>query len=445
MDQYIEKLSKAGNFIKTDIWRIRISSLPFGRSFLIKQLRILILSIRGFDEDKCILRASALTFYTLLSIVPVAAMAFGIAKGFGFEKVLEKQLFEAFVGQQEVVTQVIEFARSLLENTKGGMIAFIGLVLLFWSVIKVLGHIEGSFNEIWEIKTPRSFGRKFSDYLSIMMISPVLVILSSSVTVFITTQIKLITEKIALLGFFSPLIFFALKFLPYCIIWILFTVIYIIMPNTRVSFKSGLISGIIAGTIYQLLQWAYIALQIGVARYNAIYGSFAALPLFLMWLHWSWLIVLFGAEISFANQNVDTYEFEPDSKKASPAFKKLLTLQISHFLVKNFIRGEKAQTDEQISHKLEIPIRLVHKILYDLLNSGILVNTATDAFKQSSYQPGIDPGRLTIKYVLDAIEKKGINSIPVAQTEEFKVLSDTLRAFDETIESLPENKLLKEI
>lgn len=445
MDQYIEKLSKAENFIKTDIWRIRISSLPFGRSFLLKQLRVLILSVRGFDEDKCILRASALTFYTLLSIVPVAAMAFGIAKGFGFEKVLEKQLFDAFAGQQEVVTQVIEFARSLLENTKGGMIAGIGLALLFWSVIKVLGHIEASFNEIWEIKTSRSFGRKFSDYLSIMMISPVLVIMSSSVTVFISTQIKLITEQIALLGFFSPLIFFLLKFLPYCIIWILFTMIYIIMPNTRVSFKSGLISGVIAGTIYQIVQGLYILSQIGVARYNAIYGSFAALPLFLIWLQLSWFIVLFGAEISFANQNVDTYEFEPDSKKASPAFKKLLTLQITHFLVKGFINGDKPQTDEQISRKLEIPIRLVHEILFDLLNSGILVNTATDTFKQSAYQPGIDPGRLTIKYVVDAIEKRGVNSIPVAQTEEFKVLADTLKAFDKTIESLPENKLLREI
>jgi membrane protein len=445
MDQYLEKISKAEDFIKTDIWRIRLHNLPFARSFLIKQLRILILAVRGFDEDKCSLRASALTFNTLLAIVPVAAMAFGIAKGFGFEKVLEQQLIETFAGQQEVVTRVIDFARSLLENTRGGVIAGIGLILLFWSVVNVLGHIESSFNEIWEIQESRSFGRKFSDYLAIMLISTILLIMSSSVMVFITTQVKLITEKVALLGYFSPLISFVLKFLPYGLIWILFTIIYIIMPNTRVSFKSGLIAGIIAGTIYQLLQWAYIALQIGVARYNAIYGSFAALPLFLIWLHWSWLIVLFGAEISFANQNVSTYEFEPDSKKASPAFRKLLALQITHFLVKNFIKGDKPQTDEQISQKLEIPIRLVHQILYDLVESRVLVNTASDAFVESAYQPGIDPSRLTVKFVLDAMDEKGIDDIPVARNKELNSLTEALKAFSDAIESSPANKLLRDI
>jgi len=246
------------------------------------------------------------------------------------------------------------------------MIAGIGLALLFWSVIKVLGHIEGSFNEIWEIKTPRSFGRKFSDYLSIMLISPILVIMSSSVTVFITTQIKLITEKIALLGFFSPLIFFTLKFLPYCIIWILFTMIYIIMPNTRVSFKSGLISGVIAGTIYQILQGLYIFFQVGVARYNAIYGSFAALPLFLIWLQLSWFIVLFGAEISYANQNVDTYEFEPDCHKASNHFKRILALRLTQLCVQDFQTSESPRTAEQLSAFLEIPVRLVRQVLSEL-------------------------------------------------------------------------------
>ncbi|GAG11757.1 unnamed protein product, partial [marine sediment metagenome] len=186
--------------MRIDIWRIRLADLPFGKSFLIKQLRIIILAFRGYDEDRCLLRASSLTFYTLLSIVPVAAMFFGIAKGFGFAKRLEKELFEKFPGQEEILSQVINFANSLLEQTQGGLIAGIGMLVLFWSVLKVLGHIEMALNHIWEIKEQRSWGRKFGDYLAIMLISPVLVLMSGSATVFITTQVEHITQKVALLG-----------------------------------------------------------------------------------------------------------------------------------------------------------------------------------------------------------------------------------------------------
>jgi len=196
-------ISKITDFIKTDIWRIRSRNLPGKKVFFIKQLRIVLLVIRGFNEDYCVLRASALTFYSLLSIVPIVAMAFGIAKGFGYEKLLEKQLIENFQGQKEVLTQVVGFANSLLENTKGGMVAGIGVVILFWAVIKVLSHIEQSFNDIWKIEESRTLGRKFSDYISIMLTCPLLVIMSGSLNVFLTTQVNIIIERIALLGMFT--------------------------------------------------------------------------------------------------------------------------------------------------------------------------------------------------------------------------------------------------
>jgi len=439
------KISSIINFLRTDIWRISLKKTPGSKSFFIKLLRIVILSFRGFDEDKCHLRASALTFYSLLSLVPVVAMAFGVAKGFGFEKLLERELFANFPGQQEILGQVIGFANSLLDNTKGGMIAGVGLAVLFWTVIKVLSHIERSFNDVWEIKEARSFGRKFGDYLSIMFIGPVLVIISSSVTVFVKTQITLITSKIALLGIFSPLIFSALQLFPYCVIWSLFTFIYIFVPNTRVDFKSGLLAGIIAGTIFQIAQLIYITFQVGVAKYNAIYGSFAALPLFLIWLQFSWLIVLLGAEISFAHQNVDTYEFESDCKGISPSFKSLLSLQIAHLLVKIFSKGEKPPTASQISHVLEMPLRLVRQILYELVESGILSQTRTDDDKLYSYQPARDISTLTIKNTLETLEQRGTDSLPVAQTEELKALSKALKAFNVAIEQSSENRLLRDI
>jgi membrane protein len=437
--------AKIIEFIRVNIWRIRLKDTSRRKYFFIKQLRILILAIRGFAEDKCPLSASALTFYSILSIVPVVAMAFGIAKGFGFQKLLEKELLEKFQGQEEVMNRVVAFAHSLLENTKGHMIASIGILFLLWTVIKLLSQIERSFNDIWEVNNPRTYGRKFSDYLSIMLISPILFILSSSVTVFITTQIAVITQKVALIGMFSPIIFFMLKFIPYGLIWILFIFIYILMPNTKVNFSSGLIAGVIAGTIYQIAQWAYITFQVGMARYNAIYGSFAALPLFLIWIQLSWLIVLFGAEISFAYQYVDTYDFEPDRRFISPAFKKLLSLQISRLIISTFLKAEPPLSAFNISKTLEIPIRLVQQILDELVETGILSDTEVKKNKEISYQPARDINAITINSVIEALEQKGVDNIPVAQTAELRHLSEALKTLNDEIEKSPANRLLKDI
>jgi len=445
MSDILSLKSRMINFIKTDIWRIRKKDLSRMKYFFIKQLRILLLAIRGFGQDQCPLRASALTFYSILSIVPVVAMAFGIAKGFGFQKLLEKQLLEKFSGQEEVMIRIVDFSRSLLENTKGGMIVGIGIVVLLWTVIKLLGNIERSFNDIWELKKPRTYGRKFSDYLSIMLISPILIIMSSSATVFITTKITLITEKVAVIGMFSPVIFVMLKLIPYCLIWILFTFVYILMPNTKVNFSSGFVAGVTAGTIFQVTQWAYIVFQVGVARYNAIYGSFAALPLFLIWMQLSWLIVLFGAEISFAYQYVDTYEFEPDCRQISPAFKRLLTLHIAHLVISTFSKGGIPLTGSKISQALGIPIRLVQQILDELIEGGTFSYAGTKENNERFYQPARDISGITIKSIIEALERIGVDNIPVAQTTELKVLSETLQTFSDIIEKSPSNRLLKDI
>ena len=440
-----EYITKFITFIRIDIWRIRLADLPFGKSFLIRQLRTIILAISGYDKDRCVLRASSLTFFTLLSIVPIAAVFFGIAKGFGFERRLQEELFERFPGQEEILGQVISFSNSLLERTQGELIAGVGLLVLFWSVLKVLGLIERAFNDIWEIKESRSLGRKFSDYLSIMLISPILVLISGSVTVFIKTQVTQITKRVAFLDIFYPLIYFLFESMPYVLIWILFTILYIVMPNTRVSLKAGFLGGVVAGTLYQIAQWAYISFQISTAKFNAIYGSFAALPLFLIWLQVSWWIVLFGAELSFANQNVDTYEFEPDSLQVSPGFKKLLTLQIAHLLTKRFENGDKPLTDSKISARLEMPIRLVHNILFDLVESGLVSETTTKNDKELAYQPACDINKLTIQYVLEALEQSGTDTLPVLKTESHAALSEALKNFGDAMESSPANKLLKDI
>jgi membrane protein len=441
-------IPKILHFLTVEIWRIRLHNLPRKKSFLIKQLRIVLLALRGFGADKCLLRASALTFYSLLSVVPVLGLAFGIAKGFGLQARLETQLLalqERLPVQEEVLAGVIDSANNLLEKARGGVVAGVGVLLLLWTVIKVLGNIEKSFNDIWGVKKPRTFARKLSDYLSLMVICPILFVVSSSATVFIAGQVRAITERIDLLGAVSPLIFAALRLLPYCAIWILFVSIYIFMPNTKVDLRSGVLAGIVAGTIYQVVQWVYIAFQVGVTKYNAIYGSFAALPLFLVWLQLSWLIVLLGAEISFAHQNVDTYEFEPDSLRASGRCRKLLSLRMVHLLVKNFCAGEKAWTATQISHTLEIPIRLVRQILFELAESGIVSKTMVEAGEVPAYQPAQCVDKYTVQYILDALDRRGSDDIPVAESSELDKLSECLEAFGDVIEKSPANISLKNL
>ncbi len=432
-------------FLKTDIWRVRSKDLPRSKSLLITSLRVVLLTLRGVTEDRTMLRGSALTFYSLLSVVPVVAMIFGISKGFGFEKNLERILYENFVGQEQVVTKVVEFAHALLENVRGGLVAGIGLLILFYTIVKIVTHIENAFNDIWGVKKGRSLGRKVTDYLSLMLIGPVLLFLSSAMTVTITSSTKLILEKVSLLGAISPLIFFLLEFLPYCALWVLFTFLYMFIPNTRVNYGSGILAGILAGTMYVAFQKFYIIFQIGVAKYNAIYGSFAALPLFFIWLQFSWHIVLFGAEISFAHQNVDTYEFEQDCLNVSASFKRLLALRIVHLLVHHFSEGKAPWTAHQISHTLDIPIRLVQHILYDLEGSGLLTGVLIDNDKDTAYQPARDPEAMTIQYVIDAMEQKGSDNVPVARSEELEKISEALKTFNEQISISQANRRLKEI
>ncbi|MEE9144220.1 MAG: YhjD/YihY/BrkB family envelope integrity protein [Candidatus Binatia bacterium] len=438
-------ISQTVQFLKNDIWRIRSNSLTRQQSFWIRQLRIMLLAVRGFTEDRCQLRASALTFYSLLSIVPVVAMAFGVAKGFGLEKLLEKRILEQMQGQEEVVERVVEFARSMLDNTQGGLVAGIGIAVLFWTVIKVLGHIESSFNNIWGIKEDRKLGRKFSDYLSIMLICPVLLIMSGSVTVLISSQVTLIVEKLSFLGPLGGVILFSLKILPLAVIWVVFTFIYMFMPNTKVNFKSALIGGIVAGTIYQIVQFGYITFQVGAAKYGAIYGSFAALPLFLIWMQLSWLIVLFGSEVSFSEQNVEMYEFEPDCLKVSDSFKKLLSLSITHLCVKKFHRAQKPLGADEIAHHLEIPIRLARQILFNLTEAGILSEVKQNALQDSAYQPARYIGDLTVTEVLSKLDRQGTDSIPVSESNELKRLEESLNQFQEVMEKSPANVALKDL
>ena len=441
-------ISRLIHFFKTGIWEIRLKDLPLIKAFFVRALRILLLASQGFIKDHCQKTASVLTYYSLLNIVPVVAVAFAIAKGFGLEKVIEKQILQMADKanwQSDITSQIITFSHKLLEQAKGGLIAGIGVILLFWTVISILGKIEESFNEIWEVKKPRTLVRKFSDYLTAMLVAPILLIISSSATVVVSSQVKVIVNKIGFLGVFSSVIFLLLNLLPYVSMWFLFAMIYLIMPNTRIPLRSGILGGIAAGTVFQIVQWIYIKFQIGVASYGAIYGSFAALPLLLAWLQISWMIVLLGAEIAYAYEHYETFGFHPDYSRISFSSRKLLILRIFHLLTKKFSQGEKPLSVKQIAHALEIPVRLARQLLHELTDVGLVVETVKGTKDEVAFQPGKTIENITVKYALDEFEKYGIAQIPDNPSDDTDKIYKYLKDISETMEKSPANVRLKDI
>jgi membrane protein len=427
------------------IWHTPLSEISRGKTFILKQLRIFVLAARGFSIDKVQLRASALTFYSLLSVIPIAAIAFAIAKGFGLEANLKQLIFEKFQSQEQVLTWMQTEAENAIKATQGGYIAGVGMIILFWSVMSLLNHIESSFNHIWQIRSSRPWYRKFTDYLTIMLIAPVFIILSSSITVFISTELTDYMAKAPILDFFKPIISFLFKFAPYFLSWMTLTILFIIMPNAKVKFVPALISGIIAGTILQGLQWLYIDLQFGITKLSAIYGSFAAVPLFIIWLQSSWIIVLLGAEISFANQNVSRYEMESEALNISNYQKRALVLMMMHMIIRNFTLGEKPISAEYIAINLKIPVRLARDILQDLSNVNLVSIIHENEQKERLYQPAIDINKLTVSFVFSRLDKKGIEQIMVIRNKDYEKIISMLEKFDRLVAKSDANILIKDL
>jgi membrane protein len=427
------------------IWRTPITEISRGKVFLFRQLRIIVLAARGFANDKVQLRASALTFYSLLSIIPVAAIAFAIAKGFGLDQNLQQLITDKFQAHQEVLNWLLKNAQNAIEETRGGYIAGVGMIILFWSVMSLLNHIESSFNHIWQIKSSRPWYRKFTDYLTIMLIAPVFIILSGSITVFIGTTFAEYISKAPILDFFKPIVSFLIKFAPYLLTWTALILLFIIMPNAKVKFVPALISGIVAGSILQVIQWFYIDLQFGITKLSAIYGSFAAIPLFIIWLQSSWIVVLLGAELSFANQNVSRYEFEYESLNISNYQKRALIIMILHLIVRNFAVGEKPISSEAIGATLKIPVRLVRDILQDLSSANLVSVIHENEQKQRLYQPAIDINKLTVSYVFNRLDKRGNEHIMASKTRDYEKVISILDKFDKLNAKSDSNILIKDL
>lgn len=431
------------DYFKEDIWLQRTQHLSPFKAAVLKSTKIVLLSAEGFDRDMGPLRASALTLYSLLAIVPVIALLFGIAKGFGYERILKQQLLEQIPSQDTLVLKLIDFAENMLATTQGEVVAGIGIIVLFWTIIKLIGHIERSFNHIWKINQGRTLGRKISDYLSVMLLAPVLLIASNGITVFLKTQVTWLIDAINLPDAGTWLVLRALGLLPVVILSALFAFTFVFIPNLKVDYKAGIIAGVISAVLYHMAQWAYLSLQIGVSEYNAIYGSFAALPLLIVWIQIGWMIVLFGCEINFYLQNYRDYRGKHKIVDLSFFLKKVIALQAMHLIIKHFAEQQEPLSVIEIASRLSIPAYVVHNVLSELMQSEMIVQAKTEDDADEVYLPAMDINKMTIAYVINALEQRGQNQLPdLAEEEQFMKV---VKEFRQLIENAEQNRLLKDV
>ena len=400
------------------------------------------ITAKHFLHDELQLRASALTYSTLLAIVPILALLLAIASGFGFEKIIESQLLESFPAQKDVLVTALGFVDNYLAEARSGVVIGIGIVFLLWSVISLLSNIEGTMNKIWQAKE-RSLYHKVNDYTSLFIILPILMILSSGTSVLITTFLKDAEE---VLGFITPLIYKLLELTPYLFTILFFTVAYLLIPNTKVKFKYALIAGILCGIAFQVFQYLYLNGQIWVSKYNAIYGSFAFLPLLLLWMQLSWLIFLFGVLLSFSMQTAD-YGNEENLQKISRQYSDFIIVVIACVIIQRFEKGLPPLTLQKIANSYNIPIRVAKTVINKLIDAGIVIETLNDDERVPSYQPAFDISKLSVGILLNKVDIDGTGEkdFRINRNSKYKLQWDTIVAARKGMYDATNNILIKDL
>lgn len=433
-------LERTAKHRKAFIERLR-KSVPYWN----RQKRILYLLYKGIGRDNIYVKASALTFFSILSVIPLVALAFGIAKGFGLSDELRAQIIMQFHNQEQVMNWILDFANNTLEQTSGGWLAGVGVAFLFYSVGQLLSYVESIFNSIWRVEETRVWYRQVTNYLAVIILVPALFIASSSVTVLATTKLTDILSRSDMLEIFKPVVSLLVKLIPFILLCTLATAAFLAMPNTRVKLRSALFAGLFAGIALQLLQIVYVESQLGITRLGTLYGSFAAVPLLMVWVQMSWVVVLMGAQLSFYRQNITRYEFEFDVQTVSPRQKKRLSLLVMHSLIDDFVKGVKPRAPEEISLELSLPVRTVHDCLDMLLEASMVTEVWNEETERNVYQPATDINKMTLSFVLEKIESSGSLHKVVINNADYRKIDSALTKFEDLIASSEVNILLRDI
>ena len=380
-------------------------------------IRTIVLVARGFTSKNLNDKAKSLTYSLIFAIVPILAMIVAVAKGFGVADVIEKQLNASFLGETNMVPTIMAMVERYLETTQGGVFIGIGILILLWAVYSFFQSVETAFNQIWNVKKSRSVLRQVTTYIAILVLIPVLIVCSAGINIFVHSTMESAMHIGALHQFFHTS---GVQLLQFFMCWLFFTVMYLAIPNTKVQFVPAIIPGVLMGTLFQLLQMLSVYLIALLSRTSIVYGAFASIPILMTWLQYTSLLILIGAEMSYAIQNNEEFEYEQDLNSMSRRYKDFIMLYLLHLIVKRFEADEAPYTAHELAIRDHLPIRLVNQLLSRMVETGILREVYVENEEEKTYQPALDSHKISIGMVLERIDAQGTEQFLQAPTPEMQ-------------------------
>lgn len=376
------------------------------QNWRVRTVKILNLSVSSFFDRDLQVKSMALTYSTVLSIVPALALMIAIGRGFGLQDAVQNELYVLLPSQHQVITTFLGFVDSYLSASNQGLFVGVGIIVLLWTIFSLLSGIEDASNSIWDIRSKRSLFHQFTDYITICLMVPLLLICSSGISIFMST----IVQNVVFLPFLTPMVNFILELAPLVLSWLAFTLSYLLFPNTKVKFRFAAISGAVAAIGFYVLQWLFINGQIYVSKYNAIYGSFAFLPLMLIWLQLSWLILLTGCVLTYSFQNIFTYNFLGDADRISYQSFQRVAILVMAIVTQRFVRREEMLSVNQLAAQYNLPVRILERVVARL-RAAKLLNISRTEDNVDAVTPACEVADLTAGDTLTAFNTIGEKSI----------------------------------
>lgn len=402
------RIQRFREFIQYDLWRQSHMGVHAPKKRLLYRfLQTIILVARGFKDQVLVVRANSLSFALLFAFIPMMALIFAIARGFGFEEILKDKISAGFLAEANIAPMLLEWVERYLETAREGLFLGIGLIVLIWAVHAFFNMLEKSFNSIWNVKKTRSFGRRMTNYVMTLLLVPVLVVVTSGISIFLNSTGMLAPVLQAI----EPIRKFMLRFIPFVVTSAVFTWIFIAIPNTKVKFSSAIIPGIVMGFLYQVVQAFSMFLVVLFTRMSLVYGAFSAIPLVLIWLNITCWLLLIGAELAFAIQNNEHFAYERDIETMSRRYKDYVMLYLLSVIIKRFEQGEAPETLQQMAKKYHLPSRLVAQLLSRLEDTNIIRRVYINNEEEQAFVPALDTSLISVEMVIGRISAQG--------TEEF--------------------------
>lgn len=416
-------------YCATGVWR------DTRRNWKVEAVKIINISVRSFLDRDLQTQACAMTFRTLLAVVPALALLLAIGRGFGFQDILQNQLYAYFPSQHTALSAAFKFVDSYLTQASEGLFVGVGIVFLLWTLISLLMSVEESFNIIWKVQG-RSIIRKITDYISILLVLPVLMICSAGLTLLMSSTLQHIIH----VDFLRPAVDWVLDLGSLIFTALFFGGAYMLIPNTRVKFTNAIVVGFAVAVAFQILQWLFVTGQMYVTRYNAIYGSFSFLPLFLIWLQLVWLITLIGALLCYALQNVGLYNYYIDAKNISLAYHRKVILGVMAIIAKRFDEGMTPLTSTELSKQYGLPMSLVNKIVPDLYRAGLInyLKPALDS-DESPVQPALEVSTLTCGEVIKRMQNVGSSDFIPEFDKNFEATNSVCKKITDAMTDIADN------